>query len=88
MAIVGTIVAYIYSQEIGAMMIVVTIVILILYLMSEFVRNFSKYSIAMFILFMIIVVPILLGVVGLAGYGTKFSIYNEGWDGLSSLRVN
>lgn len=69
-------------------MIVLTIVILILYLMSEFVRNFSKYSIAMFILFMIIVVPILLGVVGLAGYGTKFSIYNEGWDGLSSLRVN
>ncbi|MHA1591734.1 MAG: DUF4350 domain-containing protein [Candidatus Heimdallarchaeaceae archaeon] len=88
LAIVGTIVAYIFSQEIGAMMIVVTIVILILYLMSEFVRNFSKYSIAMFILFMIIVVPILLGVVGLAGYGTKFSIYNEGWDGLSSLRVN
>ncbi|MCK4896479.1 MAG: DUF4350 domain-containing protein, partial [Candidatus Heimdallarchaeota archaeon] len=88
LAIVGTIVAYIFSQEIGAMMIVVTIVILILYMMSEFVRNFSKYSIAMFILFMIIVVPILLGVVGLAGYGTKFSIYNEGWDGLSSLRVN
>ncbi len=69
-------------------MIVVTIVILTLYLMSEFVSNFSKYSIAMFILFMIIVVPILLGIVGLAGYGTKFSIYNEGWDGLSSLRVN
>jgi len=88
LAVVGTIVAYIFSQEIGAMMIVVTIVILILYLMSEFVRNFSKYSIAMFILFMIIVVPILLGIVGIAGYGTKFSIYNEGWDGLSSLRAN
>ncbi len=88
LAIVGTIVAYIFSREIGAMMIVVTIVILTLYLMSEFVSNFSKYSIAMFILFMIIVVPILLGIVGLAGYGTKFSIYNEGWDGLSSLRVN
>lgn len=56
--------------------------------MSEFVRNFSKYSIAMFILFIIIVVPILLGLVGLAGYGTKFSIYNEGWDGLTSLRSN
>ena len=88
MAIVGTIVAYIFSRDIGAMMVVVTIVILMLYLMSEFVRNFSKYSIAMFILFIIIVVPILLGLVGLAGYGTKFSIYNEGWDGLTSLRAN
>ena len=36
---------------------------------------------------MIIVVPIFLGIVGLGGYGTKFSIYNESWDGLSSLRL-
>jgi hypothetical protein len=41
----------------------------------------------MFILFMIIVVPILLGIVGIGGSGTKFSIYNENWDGLSSLRL-
>lgn len=32
-------------------------------------------------------VPIFLGIVGLGAYGTKFSIYNEGWDGLSSLRI-
>lgn len=36
---------------------------------------------------MIIVVPIFLGIVGLGGYGTKFSIYSESWDGLSSLRL-
>ncbi len=42
----------------------------------------------MSILFLIIVVPILLGVVGLGGAGMKFSIYNENWDGLSSLRVS
>ncbi|MBY9001188.1 MAG: hypothetical protein KGD64_09760, partial [Candidatus Heimdallarchaeota archaeon] len=88
LAVIGTIVAYIFSREIGAMMIVVTIVILVLYLMSEFISNFSKYSIVMSILFMIIVVPIFLGIVGIAGSGTKFSIYNERWDGLSSLRVN
>ena len=41
----------------------------------------------MFILFMIIVVPIFLGIVGLGGYGTKFSIYSESWDGLSGLRL-
>ena len=41
----------------------------------------------MFILFMIIVVPIFLGIVGLGGYGTKFSIYSDSWDGLSSLRL-
>jgi len=32
------------------------------------------------------VVPILLSIVGLGGYGTKFSIYNTSWDGLSELR--
>lgn len=36
---------------------------------------------------MIIVVPIFLGMVGLGSFGTKFSIYNEGWDGLSSVRL-
>ena len=41
----------------------------------------------MSILFLIIVVPILLGIVGLGGYGTKCSIYNESWDGLSNLRL-
>ena len=41
----------------------------------------------MTILFLIIVVPILLGIVGLGRAGMKFSIYNENWDGLSSLRV-
>jgi len=34
------------------------------------------------------VVPIFLGIVGLGAYGTKFSIYNDGWDGLSSLRIS
>jgi hypothetical protein len=34
------------------------------------------------------VVPIFLGIVGLGAYGTKFSIYNDSWDGLSSLRIN
>ena len=36
---------------------------------------------------MVIVVPIFLGMVGLGSIGTKFSIYNEGWDGLSSVRL-
>ena len=40
----------------------------------------------MSILFMIVVVPIFLGLVGLGGYGTKFSIYSDSWDGLSSVR--
>ena len=40
----------------------------------------------MSILFLIVVVPILLGLVGLGGYGTKFSIYSESWDGLSSTK--
>ena len=35
---------------------------------------------------MIIVVPILLGIVGVGGAGTKFSIYNTRWDGLSGLK--
>ncbi|MEE9410699.1 MAG: DUF4350 domain-containing protein, partial [Candidatus Heimdallarchaeota archaeon] len=39
------------------------------------------------ILFMIIIIPIFLGIVGLGGFGTKFSLYNESWDGLSTLRV-
>ncbi|MEE9410726.1 MAG: DUF4350 domain-containing protein, partial [Candidatus Heimdallarchaeota archaeon] len=50
--------------------------------------SFTKYSIAMFILFMIIIIPIFLGIVGLGGFGTKFSLYNESWDGLSTLRVS
>ena len=41
----------------------------------------------MSILFLIIVVPILLGIVGLGRSGIKFSIYNDDWDGLSSLRT-
>ncbi|MHA1199146.1 MAG: hypothetical protein ACTSQF_07335, partial [Candidatus Heimdallarchaeaceae archaeon] len=49
--------------------------------------SFTKYTIVMSILFLIIVVPILLGIVGLGGAGMKFSIYNKNWDGLSSLRV-
>ncbi|MHA1667658.1 MAG: DUF4350 domain-containing protein [Candidatus Heimdallarchaeaceae archaeon] len=53
----------------------------------KFKLSFTKYSIAMTILFMIIVIPIFLGIVGLGGYGTKFSIYNESWDGLSELRI-
>jgi len=39
----------------------------------------------MSILFLIIVVPILLGIVGLGRAGLKFSIYSDSWDGLSSL---
>ena len=77
-----------FSSDIGAVLVVVSIAILIIYIMSEFIDNFSKYSIAMFLLFMIFVIPIFLGMVGLGGYGTKFSIYNESWDGLSNLRVN
>ena len=38
-------------------------------------------------LFIIIVLPIFLGIVGLGGYGAKFSIYNTSWDGLSELRI-
>jgi hypothetical protein len=48
--------------------------------------SFTKYTIVMSILFMIVVVPIFLGLVGLGGYGTKFSIYSDSWDGLSSVR--
>jgi len=36
---------------------------------------------------MIIIIPIFLGMVGLGGFGTKFSVYNESWDGLSNLRI-
>ncbi|MHA1400529.1 MAG: hypothetical protein ACTSQE_09280 [Candidatus Heimdallarchaeaceae archaeon] len=47
--------------------------------------TFTKYSIALFILFLVIIVPIFIGLVGLGGYGIKFSIYNTGWDGLSTV---
>lgn len=50
--------------------------------------TFTKYSIAMTILFLLVVIPIFLGIVGIGGFGTKFSIYNENWDGLSELRIN
>ncbi len=48
--------------------------------------SFTKYSIVMSLLFLIVVVPIFLGLVGLGGFGTKFSIYSDSWDGLSSMR--
>lgn len=41
----------------------------------------------MWLLFIIIVLPIFLGIIGLGGYGAKFSIYNTSWDGLSELRI-
>ena len=55
--------------------------------LRERLRNisFTKYTLVMSILFLIIVVPILLGIVGLGRAGLKFSIYSDSWDGLSSL---
>ena len=55
--------------------------------LRERLRNisFTKYTVVMSILFLIIVVPILLGIVGLGRSGIKFSIYSDSWDGLSSL---
>ncbi len=45
--------------------------------------NFTKYSITLLILSLILLVPIFIGLVGLGNNGVKFSIYNTGWDGLS-----
>ncbi|MHA1414788.1 MAG: DUF4350 domain-containing protein [Candidatus Heimdallarchaeaceae archaeon] len=47
--------------------------------------RFTKYSLAMTLLFLIVIVPLFIGLVGLGGRSVKFSIYNTGWDGLSTV---